>query len=119
LTPHVSMNNAKNTSQGASTTTPLASTKRVMEGGEMKLPLFHGNGSEDPQQHWFLCEALWRVKQVIDVDMKATQVVTTFRDRALNWFMKFSRGQPKTLNEIQIALIAKFKQPKSETQCII
>jgi len=62
---------------------------------------------------------VWRVKQVNDVDMKAAQVVTTFRDRALNWFMKFSRGQPKTLNEIQMALIVEFKKPKSESQCII
>jgi len=62
----------------------LASTKKAMAGGEMKLPLFHGNGLEDPQQHWFLCEVVWRVRQVVDADMKAAQVVTTFRDCALN-----------------------------------
>jgi len=81
--------------------------------------MFHGNGSEDPQQHWFLCEAVWRVKQVTDANMKANQMVTTFRDRALNWFMKFSGGQPKILNEIQMTLIVEFKKPKSESQCII
>jgi len=85
----------------------------------MKLPLFHGNGSEDPQQHWFLCEAMWRVKQITNACMKVAQVVTTFRDRALNWFMKFPGGQPKILNQIQMTLIAKFKKPKSESQCII
>lgn len=83
------------------------------------MPLFHGNGSEDLQQYWFLCEALWRVKQVVDSDMKATQVVTTFRDHTLNWLMKFSGGQIKTLNEIQSALIIEFKKPNSESQCII
>jgi len=41
-----------------------------MARGEIKLPLFYVNESEDPQQHWFLCEALWRVKHVIDEDMK-------------------------------------------------
>jgi len=51
--------------------------------------------------------------------MKAAQVVTTLRDCALNWFMKFSGGQPKTLNEIQTALIDEFKKPKLESQCII
>jgi hypothetical protein len=24
---------------------------------EMRLPIFRGDGSEDPDQHWFLCEA--------------------------------------------------------------
>jgi len=71
-----------------------------MVGGEMKLPLFHGNGSEDPQQHWFLCEAIWRVKKVTDANMKVAQIVTTFRDCTLNWYMKFSGGQNKTLGEI-------------------
>jgi hypothetical protein len=34
--------------------------------------------------------------------------------------MKFVQGlvQPKPLNEIKNALIAKFKKPKSESQCI-
>ena len=90
-----------------------------MEGSEMRLPLFHGNGSEDPQQHWFLCEVVWRVKQVTDPGMKANQMVTTFRDRALNWFMKFSGGKTKTLGEIRINLFAEFKKAKSESQCII
>jgi len=58
-----------------------------MAGCKMRLPLFHGTGSEDPQQHWFLCDALSRVKKVTDFDMKANQMVTTFRDRALNWYM--------------------------------
>jgi len=55
-----------------------------MAGGEMKLPVFHGNGSEDPQQHWFLCKAIWRVNQVAYGNMKVAQLVTTFRDIALN-----------------------------------
>ena len=60
------------------------SSKKAMAGREMKLPLFHGNGSEDPQQHWFLYEAVWRVKQVANADMKAANLVTTLRDCALN-----------------------------------
>ena len=41
---------------------------------------------------------------------------TTFRDRALTWFMKFSTStqQPKTIQEIKDEL----KKPKSESQCI-
>lgn len=81
----------------------------------MKLPLFHGNGSEDPQQHLFLCEAVWRVKQVADASMKATQLVTMLGDCALNCYMKFLGGKNNTLNEIQTALITEFKKPKSES----
>lgn len=78
----------------------------VMEGGEMKFLVFHENGSEDPQQHWLLCEVVWRVKQVVYANMKVAQLVITFRDCALIWYMKFSGGQNKTLNEIQTTLIA-------------
>jgi hypothetical protein len=87
---------------------------------EMRLPIFKGDGSEDPDQHWFLCEALWSIKQVIDEVVKRTQFSTTLRDRALNWYMKFflGLGQPKPLNEIKTALSEEFKKPKLESQCI-
>ena len=26
---------------------------------EIKLPMFHGNGSEDPKEHLFLCDVVW------------------------------------------------------------
>jgi hypothetical protein len=29
---------------------------------EMRLPIFRGDGSEDPDQHWILCEVVWSVK---------------------------------------------------------
>jgi hypothetical protein len=70
---------------------------------EMRLPIFRGDGSEDPDQHWFLCEAVWSIKQVTDEAVKRTQFSTTLRDRALNWYMKFvsGPGQPKLLNDYQ------------------
>jgi hypothetical protein len=37
---------------------------------EMRLPIFRRDGSEDPDQHWFLCEAIWKIKNVIDEDVK-------------------------------------------------
>ena len=46
------------------------------------------------------------------------QLTTTFRDRALNWFMKYSNGQNRTLAEVKVALIREVKKPKSESQCI-
>ena len=64
--------------------------RRNRMGDDMKLPVFKGSGLEDPEQHWFLCEVVRSVKQVIDDDIKMAQLTTTFRDRALNWFMKYS-----------------------------
>ena len=55
-----------------------------MMADDMKLLVFKGTGLEDPEHHWFLCEAIWNVKQVIDDDIKMEQLTTTFRDRALN-----------------------------------
>jgi hypothetical protein len=87
---------------------------------EMRLPTFRGDGFEDPDQHWFLCEAVWSIKNVTDESIKRAQFSTTLRDRALRWYMKFIQGvvQLEPLNEIKTALIVKFKKPKSKSQCI-
>ena len=49
-----------------------------MVGDDVKLPLFHGNMIEYPEQYWFLCQAVWTVKQVQDEDIEKGQLVTTF-----------------------------------------
>jgi hypothetical protein len=87
---------------------------------EMRLPIFRGDGSEDPDQHWFLCEVVWSIKQVTDEAVKRDQFSTTLRDRALSWYMKFVTVsvQPKSLNDIKTALSVDFKKPKLESQCI-
>ena len=88
----------------------------------MKLPIFNGNGTDDPEQYWFLCEAIWTARQNIDDDVKKSQLATTLRGRALEWFMIFTRvpqgGAVKTLDEIRIGLFEEFKKPKSEAQYI-
>ena len=88
---------------------------------DMRLPIFRGDGSEDLDQYWFLCEAVWNIKNVTNEAVKRTQFSTTLRDRALSSYMKFVQGltQPKPLGEIKNALIVEFKKPKSESQCII
>ena len=90
---------------------------RKRMGDDIKLPIFWGTGAEDPDQHFFLCEAVWSIKQVQDDDTKRAQLATTFRDRALTWFMKFSTSmqQPKTIQEIKDELKKEFKKPKSES----
>jgi hypothetical protein len=55
---------------------------------EMRLPTFRGHGSEDPNQHWFLCEDVWSIKNVTDEYVKRAQFSNTLRDRALIWYMK-------------------------------
>ena len=75
---------------------------------EMRLPIFRGDGSEHPDQHWFLCEAIWRIKKVANEAVKRAQFSTTLRDRTLIWYMKFVKGvaQPKLLNDINTVLSA-------------
>ena len=93
-----------------------------MVGEEMKLPIFHGNDTDDPEQYWFLCEVIWTARQTIDDDVKKSQLETTLRGRALEWFMRFTRipqgGTTKTLDEIQTRLFEEFKKTKSEAQYI-
>jgi hypothetical protein len=43
---------------------------------EMRLPIFRGDGFEDPNQHWFLYEALWNIKSIIDEAIKRTRFNT-------------------------------------------
>ena len=86
-------------------------------GDDIKLPIFRGTRAEDPKQHFFLCEAVWNIKQVQNDDIKRVQLTTTFRDRALTWFMKFSASaqQPRTIQEIKDELKKEFKKPKFES----
>jgi hypothetical protein len=67
---------------------------------DMRLPTFKGDGSEDHEQHWFLCEAVWSIKNITDEVVKRVQFNTTLRDRAVRWYMKFVQGvaHPKPLN---------------------
>jgi hypothetical protein len=54
--------------------------------------------------------------------VKIAQLATTFRGRALVWYMKLQSimptGQARTLAEIKKALLKEFKNPKSESQYI-
>ena len=48
-----------------------------MVGIDIKLPIFNGNGLEDPEKHWFLCESIWIVRQIQAEDIKREEMVTT------------------------------------------
>jgi hypothetical protein len=85
----------------------------------LRLPEFKGVGSEDPEQHLFVCEIVWATKNIQDDVVKIVQLATTFRGRALVWYMKLQSitptGQARTLVEIKKALLKEFKNPKSES----
>ena len=76
------------------------------------------SGSEDPEQFWFLCEAVWTAKNIMDQNTRTSQLVTSFRDLALTWFMKFSSTQNYVLADIKKAMIKEFNKPKSESHSI-
>jgi len=42
---------------------------------EMRLPIFRGDGYEDPEQHWFLCEVVWSIKKVTDELLRELSLV--------------------------------------------
>ena len=73
-----------NTNQGipqvASTTTGT-SAKQIQQviqpvpprrsmADDIRLPVFRGTGLEDPEQHCFVCEVVWNIKQVTDDAIK-------------------------------------------------
>jgi hypothetical protein len=60
--------------------------------GLMRLPIFRGDGSEDPNQHWFLCEAVRNIKNITDEAIKRNKFSTTLRDQTLSWYMKLVQG---------------------------
>ena len=91
-----------------------------MEGDNTKLPLFHRNGTDDPEQYWSLSKAVWTVRQAMDDDVKKGQLATTLRGRVLDWYMKFTqvptRTPTKKLDEVRRGLIEEFWKLKYEVQ---
>ena len=65
------------TPPSGSNTTNQNPPRRNRMGDDMKFPTFKGIGVEDPEQHWFLCEAVWTIKQINDDNVKLVQLATT------------------------------------------
>ena len=98
-------------------------SKMTNKDNTMRFPVFHGTGNEYAQKHYFTCEAIQYVKRIVDEESKIVQLETTFRDRALTWYMKYKAtapaGQEKNLTDIKKDLLTEFHKPISESQCII
>ena len=60
-----------------------------MAGDDVKLPLFHGKGTEDPKQYWFLYEVVWTLNQFQNEYINKGQLAIIFQGRALYWLMNF------------------------------
>ena len=54
-----------------STSCPPPRTAMAHLVDDIKLPIFKGTGSEDPEQFWFLCEVVWNAKKIIDPNVRA------------------------------------------------
>ena len=67
-----------------------------MDGDDIWLPTFNGNGAEDLEQHWFIFEAIWMVHLVQNADLKKWKMIMTLRGRVFDWFMKFCVVPPGT-----------------------
>ena len=104
-TPSSSSHTAHTTPPSGSNTANQNPPPRNRMGDDMKLPIFKGTGSEDPEQHWFLCEAIRTIKQIQDDNVKLVQLATTFRERPLTWYMKYTAGHNSTLAEVRTAMI--------------
>jgi hypothetical protein len=71
------LSNQSNQSHQSTQSTVTSSPPHTQSGNlgrsmedEMRLPTFRGDGSEDPDQHWFLCEVVWSIKNITDEAVK-------------------------------------------------
>jgi hypothetical protein len=82
----------------------------------LRMPKFHGMGSEDPEKHLFVCDTIWTTKNVQDKAMKIVQLAMKFMGRALLCYMKFKISTlPKlsiTLEKFRQALLKEFRKMK-------
>jgi len=56
----------------------------------MKMPIFKGTGTKDPEQFWFVAGAVWIAQRIMNDSIKKAQLVTALQDRALTWYIKYS-----------------------------
>ena len=61
-TVHTTATSPTSTPPSGSNTTHQHPPHRNRMGDDMKLPTFNGTGAKDPEQHWFLCEAISTIK---------------------------------------------------------
>jgi hypothetical protein len=55
----------------------------------LRLLVLHGMGKNDVEKHWFTFEEILFVKRITDKAVEIAHLETTFKDRALTWYMKY------------------------------
>jgi hypothetical protein len=68
--------------------------------------VFHGIGKDDVEQHWFMCEAIWSVKRIIDEATKVVQARNHVQGQSLDVVHEVQghympMGQARSLTEIK------------------
>ena len=87
-----------------------------MAGSFTRYPEFSGQGNDDVEQHWYLCEAIWRARQTPDAG-KLIEFQTTLRERALQWFIKWSEAHPNLIiADVKRDFVREFKLPQMDQQ---
>jgi len=61
----------------------------------MKMLVFKSAGTEDSKQFWFVVDDVWTTQEIIDNNMKKSQLVTALQDMALTWYIKFCTNRPR------------------------
>ena len=64
---NTSNNNSGNSGHGSPASQnlcPRAQGVNIMDGNDIKLLIFNGNGLENQEKIWFLCEVVWTMQQV-------------------------------------------------------
>lgn len=86
----------------------------------MKLLIFKGIGSEDINKFWFVSNSTCTAQQIIDDNIKKSQLVTTLQDRALTWYIKYCYDNPlASPEETKAALKKEFSKTKSGSQSVV
>ena len=87
-----------------------------MAGYFTQYPEFSGRGNDDVEQHWYLCEEIWRARQTLDAG-KLIEFQTTLRERALRWFIKWSEAHPNpVIVDVKWDFVQEFKFPQTDQQ---
>jgi hypothetical protein len=61
----------------------------------IRLLEFRGDGSDDLENIFFICEKIWAKKQITYEYTKVAQLEITFRDHTLDWYMGLTTNNPK------------------------
>ena len=60
----------------------------------INLPVFKGEGSEEPEQFWFVVRAVREAHGVTEDNIKKATLVSALQDHGLTWYIKYSSDHP-------------------------